>query len=149
MPKFALALAATAVAVALLGCGGGESGSPEDEVTEAIENYNTAAAEKEGAAACALLTPAGQHMAARQHGYEGTLGVEGPNETPTCEDGIENRYGDEKFFQAMKFAKVTDVQVRGEEAKADLEVEGLHEIAELVEEGGEWKLQKPLPPVRQ
>lgn len=153
-----LRLATLCCAVASIGaiaaCGNSEEsseGSDEEQIVSVIENYNTAVADSDGPAACALLTADAQAEAADDHGYGGTGGIEAPEQEPTCEDGITNRYtGEQGLFQKMKFATVDSVEVRGSEAQAKVRPEGFApEKARLVLEGDTWKLSKPLPPIDQ
>lgn len=134
-----------------VGCGGGGGGeeSDEEQIVAAVENYNVAVADKDGPAACDLLSASGQQQVADNHGYGGTLGLDATQTTATCEQGIENRYlGENALFEKLKFADVSNVQVRGDEAEAQVKPNGFAPVTvKLASEGGEWLLVKPIPPM--
>jgi hypothetical protein len=133
----------------MVGCGGGGSSTVAEsnsaQVGNVVEDYDAAFADAEGSAACALLTAEAQQKVARQNGYGGTLGIDATKTKATCADGIENRYGGEEAeLEELKFAPVSDVQVRGSEAQATVKLSRFGPVkATLIHEGEDWKLSSP------
>lgn len=121
--------------------------SDTSSVSDVVKSYDTALADGEGGAACSLLTAEAARRVARQHGYGGTLGIDATRTRATCPDGIENRYlGEDAYFEELKFAPISDVEVRGDDAKATLEVGSLTGTVVLRKTSAGWLIaQPPLP----
>jgi hypothetical protein len=145
-------LVLVAVLAALLGVGfvvldrGGQK-SDTPSVSEVVKSYDAALADREGNAACSLLTPEAARRVAYRHGYGGTLGIDATRTRATCPDGIENRYlGEDAYFAELKFAPISDVEVRGEEAQATIDLAGSSATAVLRKTATGWRLSIPPAP---
>jgi len=122
-----LPLLLLAAALALAACGGSSGGGEEAKVEEAIEE----SANSTDPSKCTELQTALFN--------ETESGEKGAEATKTCEE--------EAKENSTESVKVSNVSVNGEKATAEVEVEGSGlngqgvEV-ELVEEGGNWKLNK-------
>ena len=126
-PHLVLPLLLLAAALALAACGGSSGGGEEAKVEEAIEE---SAASTDPSKCTELQTPLFNETETQKKGAEATKACE--------EEAKENK---------TESVTVSNVKVNGESATADVEVEGsgLNEQGvelELVEEGGNWKLNK-------
>jgi hypothetical protein len=115
---FAVLAVLVAVGFVVLDRGGQQSDA--SSVSEVVKSYDAALADGEGDAACSLLTAEAAQRVARQHGYGGTLRIDATRTRATCPDGIENRYlGEDAYFEELKFAPISDVEVRGQDAPSN------------------------------
>lgn len=147
--SFVKSLALVAVLAVLVGIGfvvlgrGGEQ-SDASSVSEVVKSYDAALADKEGEAACALLTAEAARRVARQHGYGGTLAIDATRTRATCPDGIENRYlGEDAYFEELKFAPISDVEVRGDDAQATIDLRGSSATVVLRRTATGWRVSVP------
>ena len=127
-PHLVLPLLLLAAALALAACGGGSSGGGEEaKIEEVIEESATST---DPSKCTELQTTLFNETEAGQKGAEATK---------TCEEEVKEN--------DTESVKVSNVNVNGEKATAEVEIEGSSlngqgvEV-ELVEEGGDWKLNK-------
>lgn len=123
------------LAIVMAGCGG--SGiSDEKQIAKVVEDYNAAVAAGNGGAACSLLDTAGKDVILAQV----SAGV-------SCEQAIMRRWpGEDERVEKdkAKFSKVTNVQVRGSQAQADVpQAVGGPTTAKLAKVGAAWKIAQP------
>lgn len=113
-----IALGAALVAVAVAGCGGTPAESDATKVTRAIERYLDAQVAGDGAAACALLSPAGK----RQLMSVVAAASQGLATQPSCEDavGLVRAAAGTELVDALGRARVEHVVVDGDRATADV-----------------------------
>lgn len=127
--RLVLPLLLLAAALALAACGGSSGGGEEAKVEEAIEESATGSDPSK----CTEFQTAAFN--------ESESGQKGAAATKACEEETE-----EKGDEAEKVT-ISNVKVDGESATADVEVEGTGlngqtvEV-EVLEEGGDWKLNK-------
>lgn len=123
-----------AIAVLVCGCGGGDKGSDQQQVTAAVTDFAHAFGKGDGAKACDLLTPAARaSFVSRISNLVGTRdcaeaigklpAVAGPNVTGP--------------FQT---AKVDGVAVHGDSATARLTAGGHSATVTLKKQDGDWLL---------
>lgn len=116
-----------AAALALAACGGSSGGGEEAKIEEVIEESATSTDPSK----CTELQTALFN--------ETEAGQKGAEATKTCEEEVKEN--------ETESVKVSNVNVNGEKATAEVEIEGSSlngqgvEI-ELIEEGGNWKLNK-------
>jgi hypothetical protein len=126
-PHLVLPLLLLAAALALAACGGSSGGGEESKIEEVIEESATGT----DPAKCTELQTALFN--------ETEAGQKGAEATKTCEKEVKGN--------DTESVEVSDVNVNGESATAEVEIEGSSlngqtvEV-ELVEEGGDWKLNK-------
>ena len=122
------------VCAVLVGCGGGEEepASDEEQVTEVVETFVVAMADGDGGTACPLLVPEVREEMTSFVGFAPwERGDDG--EPVDCEDAfpemrsligeIDEELGGGDLLDAMKFASIEEVVVRGDEAEVTLESE--------------------------
>lgn len=140
----AVALALTAL-LAVAGCGGSDKPkSDEDQIKAALNSYYKAFTDGDGKAACALLakeTRAAFEKLAR--GRDCAKSFEEALDRPDYKD----------FEKKFKGVKVSGVKVEGTNAIASVSFPGVKAAdgkstvsvsVPLVEEGGKWKIARPL-----
>jgi hypothetical protein len=108
-------------------CGGSDS----DDVKSALEDYNTAVAEKDATKACDLLSDAAKK----------TIGGK------SCEDTLKSGFAllNAKQLSAFTETEIKDVKVNGDKATATISFpkgSGVPDQSQaLVKENGDWHLQ--------
>jgi hypothetical protein len=139
-----VAVLAVLVVVGFVVLDRGRQQSDASSVSEVVKSYDAALADGEGDAACSLLTAEAARRVARQHGYGGTLRIDATRTRATCPDGIENRYlGEDAYFEELKFAPISDVEVRGQDARATIDLGGSSATAVLRKTATGWRLSVP------
>jgi ABC-type glycerol-3-phosphate transport system substrate-binding protein len=124
-----LSLLLLAAALALAACGGSSGGGEEAKIEEAIEESATSSDPSK----CTELQTATFN--------ENESGQKGAAATKACEEETEAKENE------AETVTVSNVKVNGESATAEVEVEGTglngqSVEVEVVEEGGNWKLNK-------
>jgi hypothetical protein len=131
MRRCPLALLALALVLGIAACGSDEA--DEREVRRTVEGLYEGIAAKDAKKVCSLLSKEGKEELTRN----APTGDKGSS----CETvfGLTFTFGGQGIEDARD-AKVTDVEVEGDEAKATVEYRSEEGDVGLVEEGGEWKL---------
>jgi hypothetical protein len=127
----ATAIAATALALAVAGCGGGDDKSA---VESTIHSYLNAFVSGDGAKACSLMSDTTRTRFVARAGpvYKtGNCGV--------AIDKIRNQAGP-AVLAALKGVKVSDVKVTGDTATAKLTSGKSFTSTTLVKQSGSWKV---------
>jgi hypothetical protein len=133
-------IVAALCALALAGCGGGDSEPQSDsaKVTTTIESYLAAQVSGDGTAACALLSPAGQ----RQLIGLVAKASQGLVTQPTCEDAVSlvRTAATPAQLAAVGHAEVSNVVVSGDRATADVGAGAALPSGSvtLVRDGSDW-----------
>jgi hypothetical protein len=125
-------VACLALALPVGACGGG-GGSDEDDVKDAVNGVYGALADEDEEQVCDSLSKQGKEQVTESGGRAG--------KRVTCESILRLGFvvtGD--TFKDARDAKVTDVQVDGDQATATVEYKRKTGDVSLVKEDGEWKL---------
>ncbi len=131
MRRASAILAAAAIVVA--GCGG----SAEDRAGSTVHGYLDAFVDGDGARACSLMASAVRaDFVARMRRDMKT------SDCGIAIDRIHNQAGP-RVLRALKHAKVSDVQVRGETATARITSGSSSTVTTLLREHGEWRISVP------
>jgi hypothetical protein len=130
MRRRPLALLALALVLGIAACGSDEA--DEREVRRTVEGLYDGIAAKDAKKVCSLLSKQGKEELTRDSRGDGEA---------SCETvfGLSFTFGGQGIEDA-KNARVTDVRVDGDEAKATVEYGRQKGDVGLVEEDGEWKL---------
>jgi predicted lipid-binding transport protein (Tim44 family) len=126
---------AFAAALALGGCGGGgDDEGPTDSPEAVLEELQEAAEDGDGERLCALFTS------------NGIDNIEENRDGEDCEDQVEaGHLSQHDDVEDVADFEVVDVDESGDEAEATVEFDGEEEAVELVEQGGEWKIDESFP----
>lgn len=123
-------------AVLVTGCGGGGE-SDEDKIRNVVEDYNSAVADKNGSAACELLTADAKRQIADLDVNAVREGAKG-----RCESSVKrlDSLKGAAPLGRLKLAKVGDVRIRGDTAQADVRNSDppATATAELTKSGDDW-----------
>ncbi|HEX8073739.1 MAG TPA: DUF4878 domain-containing protein [Thermoleophilaceae bacterium] len=126
----AIAVPAAIAALALGGCGGGES----DDAKSALQDYVDAFAKGDGDRACSLLTKSTRDTFAAR-----VAPITKSKDCATSIDKLSKQAGPE-LLGALKDAKVSDVKVDGDRATAKLKSGSSTTTTQLRKEDGDWKV---------
>lgn len=114
--------------------------APAREVRDAFEAYGAAQLRRDFAAACMLLTER-----ARQTFIAG-IAAGGSTDGITCEAGFGEVYGQEQlaaaFDQATRSIAIVSVDVQGDRAAVEYSTANRRSTAQLVREGGAWRIDE-------
>jgi hypothetical protein len=130
----ASSLAVLLVAALAAGGCGGSTPTPEQEVRDTIEAYNSAIAAGDGKRACGYLTPEGVRQVSRKH-PEGRLAA--------CSENLAGQHKAPGFEQAASDFRITEVAVHGNEAQVRATTEpkaGSNINFRLLKQAGAWKI---------
>jgi hypothetical protein len=114
------------------GACGGDGGSDENAVKDAVNGLNGALADEDEEKVCDSLSKQGKEQVTESGGRAG--------KRVTCESILRLGFAFTDTFKGARDAKVTDVQVDGNEATATVEFKRKTGDVSLVKEDGEWKL---------
>ena len=129
MRRVTVLLAVAAVAVS--GCGGGES----DDVKAAVRGYLNAFVDGDGAKACSLMSTATRRRFVAQ--------MKGTTKSTDCALGIEalrTQAGTALTKASIEKLEFSDVKVKGKTATVKLTSGRSSSTARLQKEGGGWKV---------
>ncbi len=138
-----LRTAATIVAFGVAGCGSSHTQAPtgQQQVQQVLRSYLHAQTSGDGQAACALLTPTAQRQL-------GTVVLRASNglitSPPSCQDAVSlvRAVAGASLLDALSKAQITQVQVRGDKATAEITDGGAFapQQVSLERSGSSWKI---------
>jgi hypothetical protein len=125
-----------AIAAALAGCGGGSDDADEAKAT--VGAYLDAFVKGDDAKTCSLMT-----AKTREDFVRGARPLARTSDCARASSAVRAAAG-KKAIDALRGARISDVNVNGNSASAKLTASSGQSIATLTKEGGEWKVSSTL-----
>jgi hypothetical protein len=125
-----IAPVALCLALAAAGCGGGSSSGDKRAITDRVEGFYDAFSAKDAGRICSSLTPAQRRKITQNRGRRGPK---------NCSQAVGFAFlliGN--ALKGAKDAKVTDVQIKGDRARATVALKGRKGGLGLSKEGEQW-----------